>query len=130
MNAAEMLAQATCSRNKYFATHVRCDGYTFDSKAEYLRYLVLRDMVARGEIVDLAVHPRFCIVSPFRDWQGSRHRARFYEADFQYCDKSGKDWVEDVKGVRTREYILKRELFLSLYRGTCFREVEARRRTR
>jgi hypothetical protein len=127
VNAAETLAAVLRPHNKYRAIKVQCDGYAFDSKAEYLRYLVLRDMERCGEISMLGVHPRFCIVSPFRDWQGSKHKARFYEADFQYFDKTGKDWVEDVKGVRTREYILKRELFLSLYRGTCFREVEARR---
>lgn len=37
-------------------------------------------------------------------------------ADFQYQDaKTGNLVVEDTKGVRTKDYIIKRKLMLSVY---------------
>jgi hypothetical protein len=126
MNAAAMLALTTSRQSKYGNRKVRAYGYVFDSGAEYRRYLALRDMERRGEIEELEVHPRFELLHPFRDWAGARHRATYYEADFRYTDESGKDWVEDVKGVKTAAYLLKVKLFLSQYRGTCFREIPAR----
>ena len=39
-----------------------------------------------------------------------------YVADFQYQDAhTGELTVEDTKGVRTKEYIIKRKLMLSVY---------------
>ena len=35
-----------------------------------------------------------------------------YRADFQYIDKDGNLVVEDVKGMRTKEYVLKRKMML------------------
>lgn len=35
-----------------------------------------------------------------------------YVADFVYIDKDGKKVVEDTKGVRTKDYIIKRKLML------------------
>ena len=42
-------------------------------------------------------------------------------ADFRY-EENGKLVVEDVKGVRTREYILKRKMFKYRYPEIEFRE--------
>lgn len=36
-------------------------------------------------------------------------------ADFVYFDEQGQLVVEDVKGMKTREYILKRKLMLWVY---------------
>ncbi|MFX7845371.1 hypothetical protein ABTK14_24240 [Acinetobacter baumannii] len=36
-------------------------------------------------------------------------------ADFVYKDANGNTVVEDTKGVRTKEYILKRKLMLRVY---------------
>jgi len=44
-------------------------------------------------------------------------------ADFVY-EENGKTVVEDVKGVRTRDYILKRKLFKYNYPDIQFREVD------
>ena len=38
-----------------------------------------------------------------------------YIADFVYMDKDGQQVVEDTKGVRTKEYIIKRKLMLHRY---------------
>lgn len=39
-------------------------------------------------------------------------RAVYYKADFDYLDKDGKHVVEDTKGFRTKDYIIKRKLML------------------
>ena len=38
-----------------------------------------------------------------------------YVADFVYLDEQGKTVVEDAKGVRTKDYIIKRKLMLWLH---------------
>lgn len=45
-----------------------------------------------------------------------------YVADFVYKDENGEEVVEDVKGMRTKEYIIKRKLMLWQY-GIQVREV-------
>ena len=45
-----------------------------------------------------------------------------YVADFMYGTKDGKLIVEDVKGIRTKEYILKRKMLLHFY-GIRIKEV-------
>ena len=45
-----------------------------------------------------------------------------YVADFVYEDEAGKTIVEDTKGVRTPEYIIKRKLMLWL-KGIRIREI-------
>lgn len=43
-------------------------------------------------------------------------KACYYIADFVYLDhKTGKVVVEDTKGYRTKEYIIKRKLMLQVY---------------
>jgi hypothetical protein len=126
MNKARRATLRIPSRSKYRNVKVKADGYTFDSKAEYAYYLILKDKLARGEIKGLEIHPRFTIICEFRDWQGGHHRKTEYEADFMYDDRSGKTWVDDVKGALTEVYKLKKKLFLSFYRGFCFREIPAK----
>ena len=49
-------------------------------------------------------------------------KAVTYRADFVYTDKSGNTVVEDVKGIKTKDYIIKRKLMLSVY-GVHIREM-------
>jgi hypothetical protein len=100
---------------KYGNRHVKADGYDFDSKAEHRRYTELLIEVRAGLISDLCHHPRFDLQPAFVDNTGKRHRAIIYEADFSYRD-NGVLVVEDVKGVRTKEFILKWKLLLFQYR--------------
>lgn len=130
MNASEAYAAALAPRNKYGARKVRADGYTFDSKAEYERYLVLRDMVAHREILELEVHPVVELQGRAKDFAGRNVAPIRWVLDFAYYDREGKHWYEDVKGVRTAAYGLKRRMFLARFTSVCFREVDARRRGR
>lgn len=94
---------------KWLGKKTRIDGILFDSKAEAGRYGTLRLLERAGEISGLEVHPRFPIVV-------AGVRVAEYRADFRYLDlRTSKTVVEDVKGVQTREYRLKKKLVEALY---------------
>ena len=101
-------------RNKYNAVKTKQDGYTFDSKAEAARYGELVILQAAGEIERLEVHPCFILQDSFTDATGTRQRAISYEGDFMYW-QGDTHYVEDVKGVETAVFKLKRKLFLARY---------------
>lgn len=94
--------------SKYRNVKVRSDGYAFDSKAEYRRYEELVLLERAGEITQLGVHPRYAL-------EVLGEKICVYEADFSYQDRVGALHVEDVKGVRTREFILKKNLMRAIH---------------
>lgn len=99
--------------SKYSSRQVFHDGHMFDSLAEMRRYQDLRLMEASGAISDLEVHPRYVLLESFR--RGNVHfREIAYEADFSYIE-AGRRVVEDVKGHETREFQIKRKLFMHRY---------------
>ncbi len=98
------------------------DGIVFDSVAEMRRYKELKILEQIGEIKDLKLQPRFLIVPKNAD-----ERAVHYVADFQYTEED-KEIVEDVKGAKTRDYIIKRKLFKWQYPNYVFKEIKAYRR--
>jgi len=98
-------------KNKYNAKKVKADGYTFDSQAEYRRYLELKQLFDAGVIGSLEVHPKYSLLAPFTDSFGVKHPGITYEADFCYYDEDGQFIAEDVKGVKTAVFKLKRQLF-------------------
>jgi hypothetical protein len=85
-------------------------GIPFDSRAEARRYLVLVEMEQTGEITNLRRQVKFELVPPVRIL-GSRRAtpALRYIADFVY-EVDGKTVVEDVKGILTPVYKIKRHL--------------------
>lgn len=102
---------------KYHNKKTTVDGTTFDSLKEYSRFRELQLMVKAGEIRNLAIKPRYELQRAFDDDDGNRHKPISYTPDFQYEDKKYK-WelvVEDVKGVRTQSYRIKKKLFLFRY---------------
>lgn len=102
-------------RSKYHAKKTVVDGIVFDSSKEADRYLALKDMEEDGAIEDLRRQVRYELVPAF-DVDGRHYRPVSYVADFVYVDKdTGKEVVEDVKGVRTDVYRLKSKLFARRY---------------
>lgn len=97
----------TLTERKYHNQPTDVDGYHFPSKAEARRYQELRLMERVGAITDLRVHTRFPIIVNGRS-------CGYWEADFDYQER-GVHRVEDVKGVRTPVYRLKRRLVEALY---------------
>lgn len=88
------------------------DGVTFGSGWEVTRYGYLKIRLRAGEISDLELHPKFEIIPAFAH-QGKHYRAASYAADFQYIDvATGKTVVEEVKGMESRDFTLRKKLFL------------------
>ncbi|MFC1961412.1 DUF1064 domain-containing protein, partial [Chloroflexota bacterium] len=104
---------------------VKADGYTFDSKAEHKRYLVLKLWQEQGVIQNLRVHPRYELLPAFTDSAGKRHRSISYEADFAYRENS-QQIVEDVKGMETQVFKIKKKLLLHRYSDLVFRQVNVK----
>jgi len=95
-------------KNKYGAIKVQYDGYKFDSKLEAARYKQLKLMEKAGQLTNLELQPKFpCEVSG--------KKICTYISDFRYTLKNGKEVVEDVKGVETAVFKLKKKLVEALY---------------
>lgn len=110
--------------SKYNAKKANVDGHKFDSKKEAERYRELKLLEKAKEIRNLELQPRFLLQDKFKDKTGTTHRKIEYVADFMYVDKDDKKIVEDVKGVMTDVYKLKKKLFLNLYDNQYeFREI-------
>lgn len=102
-------------RNKYNAKKIKIDGHTFHSKREAERYCELKLFLKAGEIRNLVLQPRFLLQDEFFDKNGVKHKKIEYVADFLYIDKDDKAVVEDVKGVLTDVYKIKKKMFLKIY---------------
>lgn len=110
--------------NKYNAKKISLNGQTFDSQHEFDRWCEL-SLLQRGKAIsNLQRQVKFEIIPAQKDENGKViERAVSYIADFVYTDmKTGKTVVEDAKGVRTKEYVLKRKMLL-YFRGIRIREV-------
>ena len=104
--------------NKYGAIPTRVDGRLFASQAEARRYQELKLLQAAGEIDRLECQPRFPLVV-------NGVKVGEYRGDFRYTETAtGRVVTEDVKGVRTQVYTLKKRLVEALY-GVKIAEVEA-----
>lgn len=108
----EKLGQKAHTENyhKYNAEKSVRGNICFDSKKEARRFDELRVLLKAGRISDLKLQPQFTLQEGFKTTDGIAVRAIRYYADFSYKDKDGNLVVEDVKGVRTREYALKKKL--------------------
>lgn len=107
-------------RGKYNATKTEYNGIKFDSKKECNRYIKLKALEDAGEIHDLKLQVKFEIQPHFKH-NGQTIRAINYFADFTYYDKNDTIHVEDTKGFKTPEYLLKKKLLL--FRGIEITEV-------
>ena len=102
----------TARTSKYHAKKTVVDGIQFDSAKEAKRYAKLRDMEEAGEIQDLRLQVPFELLPSF-ECDGVKYRGMKYVADFVYY-RDGKQVVEDTKGAKTREYLLKKKLMAYL----------------
>lgn len=113
--------------SKYGAEKTVIDGITFDSRKEARRFTELKLLEKAGEIVELRRQVKFVLIPAQRepDTVGKRggvikgkliEREVSYIADFVYFDNNLNDYVvEDAKGIRTKEYIIKRKIMLYKY---------------
>jgi hypothetical protein len=96
--------------SKYHSVKTTVEGIRFDSKREAARYVELRTLLAAGCIQKLELQPEFQLVVSTGKSVGK------YRADFRYYDVDKLEWiVEDVKGVRTPVYRLKKKIVEEVY---------------
>lgn len=97
-------------KSKYGNVRLQINGIFFDSKKEYKRYTELKLMERAGLIQDLRLQVPFVLV-PEQIGGLRKELPVKYLADFYYYDKEKSKYViEDCKGVKTKDYIIKRKL--------------------
>lgn len=101
--------------NKYRAKRQKVDGVSFASQHEAKVYSELKVREKLGEITGLRLQPKYPMVVNGRD-------ICIYFGDFEF-NESGLPVCMDAKGVRTKDYRIKRKLFLALYPYIEHREV-------
>ena len=106
--------------SKYHARKVSVDGITFDSKKEARRWSELKLMESAGIITNLQRQVTFQLL-PSQKGEGRTERPAKYVADFTY-QENGQTVVEDTKGMKTKDYILKRKMMLFIH-GITVKEV-------
>ena len=118
---------------KYRNEKVRTkDGETYDSRKEFRRAKELELLERAGEISNVRRQVKYTLIPAQRGPEeigprgGKRpgpllERECSYIADFVY-EENGETVVEDVKGIRTPEYKIKRKLMLWIH-GIRIREV-------
>ena len=107
--------------SKYGNKKVVVNGIQFDSKREARRYMDLKAMEMAGQIQNLQLQVKYLLIPSQRIDGKVVEREVTYVADFVY-EQDGKTIVEDSKGHRTKDYILKRKMCLYLL-GIRIREV-------
>lgn len=111
--------------SKYKAKKTEIDGIIFDSKREANRYMYLRDSQKRGDIWNLQMQVKYVLIPAQYEHDrtgrmSGKIRGRLlerecsYYSDFEYDDEDGHH-VEDVKGVKTPAYAIKRKLMLHVH---------------
>ena len=121
-------------RRKYGNKKAKASGKVFDSRRERSRYYTLQVLEKAGEISDLRMQVPFEIIpavyetvevqlkTKTKQVQKLVQRAAHYVADFVYKDKDGNMVVEDSKGFRTKEYLLKKKM-MRAFLGITIKEV-------
>lgn len=110
---------------KYGSRKAEVDGLVFDSRREARRYMELRALERAGRISGLELQRTFELVpsqrGPSTKTKTGRERLGkvlerpvTYKADFCYVE-DGRLVVEDVKGMRTKDYVIKRKLMLWIH---------------
>lgn len=121
-------------RSKYGNKKAKASGKVFDSRRERSRYYTLQVLEKAGEISELRMQVPFEIIpaiyetvevqlkTKVKQVQKLVQRATHYVADFVYKDKDGNMVVEDSKGFRTPEYLLKKKM-MRAFLGITIKEV-------
>lgn len=112
--------------SKYRSKKVTQDGITFDSQKEARRFRELTLLERAGQIQNLQRQVKFVLIPAQYEELPDRKRKCIerecsYVADFVY-EAGGERIVEDTKGFKTKDYIIKRKLMLYVH-GIRIKEV-------
>lgn len=116
---------------KYGNRNVTFNGISFDSLKERDRYIDLTILQKAGKIRDLKLQVPFELIPTQYEPSGEVYqsgkkkgqpkpgkvleRACTYFADFTYYTAEGDYVVEDTKGLKTKEYRIKKKLMLFVH---------------
>lgn len=119
------------ARNKYHNRPFFFNGKKYPSEKEAYRAAELDMLQKAGEITDLQEQVKFVLIPAQREEseeiylrgknKGEKKPGKLLEkecaylADFVYKDRDGKLVVEDTKGFKTKEYLIKRKLMLFVH---------------
>lgn len=123
--------------NKFGAKKIKdpATGFTFDSKAEFIRWCELRILERSGKITGLKRQVKFELIPSQREKSTEFYKAGpqkglpkpgaviekpcTYVADFVFIDSQGNTVVEDTKGCKKGAaydvFVIKRKLMLSVH---------------
>lgn len=110
---------------------MRYNGIVFDSRKEAQHYAELRLLERCGKIKNLELQKSFELIPAQYETTNEVYtrgankgkakqgkcieKAVTYKADFCYIDEKGYTVVEDTKGFKTKDYIIKRKLMLYVH---------------
>ncbi len=86
--------------SKYKAKKTSIDGHSFDSLKEANQYEDYKRLLKAGEIKGFCIQPTFILAPNLK-----------YKADFIVFNNDGTTEIIDVKGIKTKEYIVKKKVF-------------------
>lgn len=126
MRCSSGCGRIRAKRNKYRNIQTVVDGIKFASKREAARYSDLKLLERAGEISNIELQPTYQIeiykpdgkyhpvkIRSEKRPNGTRTR---YTADFRYqCLRTGRQIVEDVKGIDTQVSRLRRAVVECIY---------------
>lgn len=121
--------------NKYHARKCVVNGIEFDSRKEAYRYQELLLLIRAGVIQNLKLQVRYVLIPAqyetyerygkrgqrLKDGRRLLEKECAYVADFVY-EENGNEVVEDTKGFKTKDFIIKRKLMLYVH-GIRIKEV-------
>lgn len=98
-------------KSKYGSKRLSVNDVKYDSQNEYFRHIELLLLQKYGEISNLRFHDKIDVVYICRNPDIR------YIPDFTYNDKSGNFIIEDVKGIQTPDFIIKKKIMISKIRN-------------
>ena len=101
-------------RNKYGNKKVVVDNVKFDSIAEAKYHEQLKWLLQAKQIKSFKCQPKFLLQEAFKK-NGETVRKIEYIADFEIHNLDGSIEIVDVKGAETKEFLIKKKLFLKKY---------------
>jgi len=136
------------TKSKYGSKKTAIDGITFDSQKEALRYIELKRLKQAGIVKAIDVQPLFSLQPRFWKCCGAvwgslelktgkcpicqkkipATKAITYIADFRVTYADGHQEIEDIKGMETALFKLKRKMFEYRYPELTLKVVKGARR--
>lgn len=105
------------AKSKYGAIKCEIDGFKFDSIMESRFYIHIKQLKQSGDILDFELQPVFELQEGFRRPSGKWMLPIKYVADYRVTDNNNNETIVDVKGLETKDFLLKKKMFHYKFRN-------------